>query len=511
MLSFFKTCYCFSFAFGKLQVFDENSASACLVGGGDDGGDGGGDVGGQLNLLHRGGDHLAGQLEEEEDECEEGSAQEVPHGSEVGDGAVVRVDVPGPEEHHEDPADVEEQRDLEEGGPQVGHYEERSGGGEPGHCRADEESEEEVARHHQHHQQAGREGVRLRLLVGVELSRHPGGLHCHQVPAHPVHHRLEDGDTVEGVEGEGEYETPRTAEQHGEDDGAPAVQEDGPGGLVTPGQPPAGRGQQEEEADQERRQPGVALRHVGPQRVWDPGEQGQGGEVSQAGGYGGGHVVRVDVAVAGAHDHGHHHQAQHEAGEAGRHHGAGAHEEAVVEVEDSVLEIPEAEAGEAGEETDDDGLALDESQVRAHQAQAVRQAVHPAHVGRCGQPAGQSHLQVALQPQQSRDEDEELRDLEEDGPVLDDGQDFPGRHHAQSGQQEGEGDLRESPQSHQAALASRSLGQLRAGHGLLSHVDFHCPPLTGGQQGSPFWGHFQLWFCQFRPVQGPEWLLNNWQ
>ena len=118
-------------------------------GGGGDGGDGGGDVGRQLHLLHRGGDHLAGQVEEEEGKCEEGSAQEVPHGSEVGDGAVVRVEVPGPEEEHQDPADVEEERHLEQGSHQVGHQEDRGGRGVAGLGVADGEGEDEVAGDHQ--------------------------------------------------------------------------------------------------------------------------------------------------------------------------------------------------------------------------------------------------------------------------------------------------------------------------------------------------------------------------
>ena len=46
-----------------------------------------------------------------------------------------------------------------------------------------------------------------------------------------------------------------------------------------------------------------------------------------------------------------------------------------------------------------------------------------------------------LEPKQCRDEDEELRNLKEDRPVLDFVKDEPGSHHAQPGYQEGQPDL----------------------------------------------------------------------
>lgn len=41
----------------------------------------------------------------------------------------------------------------------------------------------------------------------------------------------------------------------------------------------------------------------------DPGQQGQGDQVTQTGSDGGGHVVRVDPHLPGADDHSDHHQA----------------------------------------------------------------------------------------------------------------------------------------------------------------------------------------------------------
>ena len=55
-----------------------------------------------------------------------------------------------------------------------------------------------------------------------------------------------------------------------------------------------------------------------------------------------------------------------------------------------------------------------------------------------GQPRGQGHFQVALEAQQRGDEDEELVQVVEDGPVLDNVEDHAGGHHAEPGHQEGE-------------------------------------------------------------------------
>ena len=51
-----------------------------------------------------------------------------------------------------------------------------------------------------------------------------------------------------------------------------------------------------------------------------------------------------------------------------------------------------------------------------------------------------------LEPKQGWDEDEELRDLDEDRPVLDVVKDEPGGHHAQPGHQEGQPDLEQGRQ-----------------------------------------------------------------
>ena len=98
-------------------------------------------------------------MEEEEGEGEKGSSQEVAESCQVGNGAVVWVHVPGPEEEHQDPADVEEEGDLEEGGHQVGGDEDGGGGGVAGLGVDDGESEDDVPGDHQEEEESGRVGV----------------------------------------------------------------------------------------------------------------------------------------------------------------------------------------------------------------------------------------------------------------------------------------------------------------------------------------------------------------
>ena len=402
-------------------------------------------------------------MQHQEGQGEESAAEQVPERGQVGDGAVIRVDVAGPEEEHEDAADVEQQRHLRDGRRQVGREEGEGGRGVSRLHRRDGRREHEVAGHHQQQQQPRRVGVRVRVGggavaecaarahaaghaapppvgEGVEVGGHARGLHRHQVAAHPVHDGLEHGDTVEGVHGVLEDEAAARAEQHGEDDGGPAVQQRIAGAGVAPGHVEGDRGEQEVAGDEERRQPRL-LRHVRPQLVRDPGEEGEGGQVAQRGRDGRGHVVRVDPAAAGAEDDGHHDEAEHEAGHGGRDHGAGAHQQPVLEVDGPVLDVSERHAGEAGQEADDDGLALDEGEVPHHERRAVRPGVHLAEVGGGGEAAGERHLEVPLEAEQRGHHDDHA-DLGEDRPVLHHVEHEPGGHHAQPRDDEGGEDLR---------------------------------------------------------------------
>ena len=71
----------------------------------------------------------------------------------------------------------------------------------------------------------------------VEIGGDPAGLDGHQVPSGAVHDGGEHGDGREAVDGLLQDDAAAGADEHGEEDGGPAVEEDGGGVAVPVGQP----------------------------------------------------------------------------------------------------------------------------------------------------------------------------------------------------------------------------------------------------------------------------------
>ena len=269
----------------------------------------------------------------------------------------------------------------------------------------------------------------------VQISRHPGGLDGCQVSPGPVHHRGEDGEASELSDPPVEDLPARRADEHREQDGSPAGAENQTGVLVLVGDVEQGGEQQEvEEDDDEGGEP--PLHHVLVQQVGYEGQEAQGGHVPQAGGDGCGHVVGVAAEPSGQDDDGHHDEAEDKAGDAGRHHGAGAEQEGVVQIKPLRLRDPGHHHADDGcEKANDDALTLDQDQVTQDHAPASHRPVQLAQVAGGGETRGESHLQVALEAQQGGHHDGHAN-LGEDRPELDLVQHQPGPHHAQSGHQE---------------------------------------------------------------------------
>lgn len=78
----------------------------------------------------------------------------------------------------------------------------------------------------------------------------------------------------------------------------------------------------------------------------------------------------------------------------------------------------EPEGDEAGDEGDDERLDLEQSHVADDERSPRPRQVKLAYVCRSREARSEVHLEVALQVEEDRDEDEELLDADEDGPVL---------------------------------------------------------------------------------------------
>ena len=127
------------------------------------------------------------------------------------------------------------------------------------------------------------------------------------------------------------------ADEHGDNDGRPAVIEDVVGVLVLLGDPdPEGR-DEDVAGDDEGREPVLLVDGLVEYRR-DPGEQGERGDVAEARGDRRRHVVRVDVAVAREDDHARRDEAEDEGGERRGHQAARAQQVRVVQGDGAVAE-----------------------------------------------------------------------------------------------------------------------------------------------------------------------------
>ena len=83
------------------------------------------------------------------------------------------------------------------------------------------------------------------------------------------------------------------------------------------------------------------------------------------------------------------------------------------------------QSGEAGDyDRRDNGLDLDEGDVSDDHLQNFTEALHVAQVGLRAQSRGKAHIQISLETQESRYQDEDFRHLPEDLPFLLERQDF---------------------------------------------------------------------------------------
>jgi len=82
----------------------------------------------------------------------------------------------------------------------------------------------------------------------------------------------------------------------------------------------------------------------------------------------------------------------------------------------------EDEGEEARQERDDEGLDLEEGEVAEDEGAAREAQVELADVGRGREACCEVHLEVALEVEEDRDEDEELLDADEDAPGLQGGE-----------------------------------------------------------------------------------------
>ncbi len=98
-----------------------------------------------------------------------------------------------------------------------------------------------------------------------------------------------------------------------------------------------------------------------------------------------------------------------------------------------------------GQEADDDGLTLNKRHIADDERPRGLFRLHIAEISLSGESRGQRHLEVALEAEKRRDEDEELVNDLENLPVLDDVEDEAGRDHSESGDDEGEEDLKGDP------------------------------------------------------------------
>ena len=288
-----------------------------------------------------------------------------------------------------------------------------------------------------------RQGAQETVCHLVEVGGHPRCLDTHKISARSIHDRGKQSDALEVLYRHLEHKPAPGCNQHGHEDGGPAHPEHLAHVLVVVGEG-------DEDGEDEKVSPNDDLSLVSSgsvikvEDVGDPCEEAEGDHITQGGRNGRGDVVRVTAELPGGDNHDDHDQGQGEAGETGRDHGAGTQKERLLVVCFPCGDPAHGEAAQGSQEPHHDALTLDQDQVTDDVGQSHLGVIQVTKVGCSGHSGSQSHFEIALETQEGRHHDDDLRHGDECGPALDVVQEETGAHHAAAGHEVGREDLEDN-------------------------------------------------------------------